>query len=74
MADLNILGDVVEILELLIYPIDEEYIPIGTAKLRMIYREIASEVREAGYKRLRITGGRLTGASPGRRVDIGRKL
>jgi hypothetical protein len=74
MADVHIFGDMVELQELSIYPIDAEKLAVGTAVLRSIYRKIEVAARQAGFRRLRITGGRITGASRGRRVKLDRRL
>ncbi len=74
MADVYIMGDMVELKELSFYPIGREHLRLGTAKIREIYRQIEAELKAIGYKKIRITGHRVTGASPGRGIHLERRL
>jgi hypothetical protein len=74
MADIHIDGDLIELRELIIYPIGREYLASGVRAMLGIRREIEADIRKMGFARLRITGHRISGASPGRIVDREAKL
>ncbi len=70
MADLYVLGDTVELRELIFYPVGRDYLPLGTALVRSLYRQIEADLKSIGYKRIIITGHRTSGANPGRNLKI----
>ncbi len=74
MADLYSDGDTLILENVLMYPRDVETLPIGVRGVLSIRRQIDSEARQLGFARLRMTGVRLTGASPRRPVDVPRRL
>ena len=74
VADVDVVCDVVELRDVSIYPIGEDFLDAGVAQVRSIYREIEEELRGLGFKGLRRTGERLTGASPGRKVFVDRRF
>jgi hypothetical protein len=43
---------------------------VPVAEVARWLRAVAAEAREAGFDELRITGIRMSGATPGRRVDF----
>jgi hypothetical protein len=70
MADIHAEGDLIELRDLILYPIGVETLELGVRQLLFIRRQIESDVRSMGYARLRITADRITGASPGRAVYL----
>jgi len=74
LADVHIIGDKIELLDLSLYPVGPDHLPFGASQLRAIYRDIESSCVQLGFKRLRITAERLSGASRGRHVDLERDL
>jgi hypothetical protein len=75
MADIYASGDVVELRDLVIYPEGPSgRLNVGPKAIRSIQRTVEAELRSMGYRELRITGDRLSGANPGKHVDRRRKL
>jgi hypothetical protein len=74
LADVHIIGDRIELLDLSLYPVGPDHLPVGASQIRAIYREIESSCVQLGFKRLRMTAERLSGAGRGSRVDLERSL
>ncbi len=74
LADIFIIGDMIEVRDTSFYAVGVEHLAIGTAQVRVICRTIETLCVEWGFKRLRMTGDRLTGAGKGRHVDLERIL
>ena len=54
-----------------ILPAETSSVSVGAAALlRVLRRELLSELAALGYSTVRITGTRLSGASPGRSLDL----
>jgi hypothetical protein len=43
---------------------------LGTREVAALRNQLAAEARGLGFEQLRITGTRLTGANPGKVVDV----
>lgn len=76
MADIYVEEDAIELRNLMIYPVGVgvESLPIGVGQLLQVRRRIDDDARQLGFQRLRITADRLTGANPGRKVNVWRQL
>jgi hypothetical protein len=74
MADIHVEGDLIELRDLILYPIGVEKLEIGVRQLLLVRRQIEIDVRRMGYVRLRITADRISGASSGRTVHLEEKL
>lgn len=75
MADIYASGEVMELRNLVIYPEGPtERLNVGPETIRSILRTMEIEVRSMGYRELRITADRLSGANPGKHVDLRRRL
>jgi hypothetical protein len=74
MADLYSDGDTLILENVLIYPRDVDNLAIGVRGVLSIRRQIDAGARKLGFAKLRMTGIRLTGASPRRLVDVPRRL
>jgi hypothetical protein len=70
MADIHVEGDLVELRDLIIHPVGVAKLAVGLRYMLFIRRQIEADIRSAGYTRLRITGDRISGANPGRHVDL----
>lgn len=71
LAEVEITGATLHLRDIAIFPAGAERTTLGaTAILRVLRRELLPEIRSHGFARLRITGTRLSGAGPGRKVDI----
>jgi hypothetical protein len=70
MADIHVEDDLIELRDLIIYPIGVETLHAGVKQMLFVRREIEIEIRAMGYTRLTITGDRISGASPGRKVGL----
>jgi len=74
MADIYADGDTLVLENLSIYPVAVDRVELGIRSVLAIRRLIEEDARQLGFSRLRITGMRLTGASPRRSVNVGRNL
>lgn len=74
MADIHVEGDLIELRDLILYPIGVEKLEIGVRQLLFMRRQIEIDIRGMGYARLRITADRISGANPSRAVHLEEKL
>ncbi|MEA2826593.1 MAG: hypothetical protein QOG43_1032 [Actinomycetota bacterium] len=71
LAVVQVSGTTVHLQDLAIYPAGVERATVGVAALlRAARRDLFPDLRAAGFARLRITATRLSGANPGRTVDL----
>ena len=63
LAEIVVTGSTVELRDVVVYPRDAGEL-LGWARLAV------AEIADEGFAELRVTGTRLTGASPGRRLDL----
>ncbi|MDQ1539140.1 MAG: hypothetical protein QOE58_3533 [Actinomycetota bacterium] len=71
LAVVQVSGTTVHLQDLAIYPAGVERATVGVAALlRAARRGPFHDLRVAGFERLRITATRLSGANPGRTVDL----
>ncbi len=74
LADVEIDGSTLELLDPAVYSGDGSRIFPGVQQMLRIARQIQELAKLQGFKRLRIKGKRLTGATPGRRVFVERNI
>ena len=71
LAEVETAGTTVHLRDIAIYPVGMPTAQVGAAGLvRALRRALLPELRAAGFERVRITGTRLSGARPGRSLDI----
>lgn len=71
LAEVVVLGQVLHLGDIAIFPTGTGQTSVGAAALmRALRRELIPQIRAEGFRRLRITGIRLSGARPGRTLDI----
>lgn len=71
LAEIQVAGSHLHLKDLAVYPVSDERAVVGPAALlRAIRMEVFPELRAEGVQWLRVTGERLSGASPGRMVDL----
>jgi hypothetical protein len=71
LAEVEIAGITLHLRDVAIFPAGPERASVGAAALfRVLRRQLLPDIRSYGFSRLRITGTRLSGARPGRKVDI----
>jgi hypothetical protein len=71
LAEVVVAGDELQLRDIAIFPAGAEQASVGTAALLVaLRRDLIPEIRAAGFRRLRITGTRLSGARPGRTLEI----
>lgn len=71
LAEVEVAGSEIHLKDIVVYPRDAPRATIGAAAvLRALRSELMPELRDAGFTTVRITGERLSGAHPGRIVDI----
>ncbi len=71
LAEVEIEGSTLHLRDIAVFPAGTQRSEVGASALfHALRRELLPQVRSYGFGRLRITGTRLSGATPGRRVDI----
>ena len=55
--------------DIAVFPRGSEKLDIGAREVIGIRDQLASDAAAQGFRRLRITGERLTGANPGKKVN-----
>lgn len=69
-AEIAIKGKQLHLKDIAIYPKGEKILNMGTKAMVALKDVLAKEAKELGFSELRITGTRLSGANPGKVVDI----
>jgi hypothetical protein len=70
LAEVVVDGSRLELRDIAVYPRSADRLDVRAERLLGWLRELENEARSAGFAELRITGTRLSGARPGRRVDV----
>lgn len=71
LAEVRRAGTQLHLKDLAVYPVSDAPVIIGpSALLRALREDVLSELRAEGVHRVRVTGERLSGASPGRMVVL----
>jgi RHS repeat-associated protein len=69
-AEAVIDGSTLHLKEIAVYPRGAEAFELGTREVIALRNQLAAQARGMGFETLRITGTRLTGANPGKIVDV----
>lgn len=69
-AETVISGRTLHLKDIAIYPRGAAGLQLGPREVMALRNQLAAEARAMGFEQLRITGTRLSGASPGKSVDI----
>ena len=69
-AETVIDGRTLHLKDIAVYPKGAGSLQLGPREVMALRSQLAAEARAMGFERLRITGTRLTGANPGKTVDI----
>ena len=70
LAEIVVTGRRIELRDIAVYPRSSIRLTIPPSELLGWARLAVSELGDAGFDELRVTGTRLTGAGPGRRLDL----
>jgi hypothetical protein len=71
LAEVEVSGATLHLRDVAVFPVGVEHADVGLRPLlRAARSELFPVLRAAGFSRLRVTGTRLSGASPGRIVDL----
>ena len=74
LAEVRITADTLWLKDIAVYPAHEEKLIIGSAEVKRCLTQLEEMARTGGFRRLRITGMRVSGAAKGRQVDLMRIL
>lgn len=69
-AETVINGRTLHLKDIAVYPKGTDALSLGTREVMALRNQLAAEARGMGFDTLRITGTRLTGANPGKTVDL----
>jgi hypothetical protein len=70
LAEIFLHGHQLELRDIAVYPSGTERLAVPPSELLTWARLALGEIAEQGFEELRVTGTRLSGARPGRRVDL----
>jgi hypothetical protein len=70
LAEVVVAGRRLELRDMAVYPRSAARLDVSLTLLMRWARGALDEVRQAGFTEVRVTATRLSGASPGRRVDL----
>jgi hypothetical protein len=70
LAEIVITGLTIELRDIVVYPSGAVRLTVSPGELLGWARLAVAEIADEGFAELRVTGTRLTGASPGRRLDL----
>lgn len=70
IGQVRIEGKTLQLDRMSVFPKFSEKLHPGGAAMRSLMRGLADEARAQGFETLRFTGGRISGAGPGRLQDI----
>ena len=70
LAEIVITGLTIELRDIVVYPSGAVRLTVSPGELLGCARLAVAEIADEGFAELRVTGTRLTGASPGRRLDL----
>jgi RHS repeat-associated protein len=70
MAEAVISGKTLHLKDIAVYPKDAEVLQVGTKGMLELLQKLKVEAQQLGFKQLRITGLRFSGANPGKEVDL----
>ena len=74
LAEVRISGTRLELRDVAVYPRGAARLAVSSAELLRWARLALDEIAAAGFDDVHVTGTRLSGSSPGRRVDLVRRL
>lgn len=70
LAEIVVTGSTFELRDIVVYPRDAVQLTVSPGELLGWARLAVTEIADEGFAELRVTGTRLTGAGPGRRLDL----
>jgi hypothetical protein len=70
LAEINIEGDTLILMDVAIYPTNASSFRAGTGMLVAAKNALAAEAAGMGFTALRIVGRRISGAAPEKAVDL----
>ena len=74
LAEVRVVADTLWLKDIAIYPVRGDRLLIGSSEVKKCLSQLEDMARTNGFRRLRITGKRFSGAARGRRVDLTRVL
>jgi hypothetical protein len=70
LAEIAVSGSRIELRDIAVYPSGADRLSISLENALAWVRLALAELAVAGFEEVRVTGTRLSGARPGRRVDV----
>jgi hypothetical protein len=74
LAEVRILADTLWLKDIAVYPVHGEKLIVGSTEVKKCLSQLEGMARTNSFRRLRITGKRVSGAAKGRQVDLMRIL
>ena len=63
-------GRTLHLKDIAVFPRGAESFSLGAGEVATLRNQLAAEARSLGFEHLRITGQRISGANPGKAVDL----
>jgi RHS repeat-associated protein len=69
-AEVQVVDRTLHLKDIAVFPRGADALSLGTREVMALGSQLAAEARALGFDQLRITGTRITGANPGKAVDV----
>ena len=69
-AEARVVGRTLHLKDIAVFPRGTDALSLGTREVAALRNQLAAEARDLGFEQLRITGTRISGANPGKVVDV----
>lgn len=70
LAEASKAGQALNLDDIAIFPTNGGNLNLGTKEVLALKTQLASKVKDMGFKELKITGKRISGANPGKKINI----
>jgi RHS repeat-associated protein len=69
-AEAVVQGETLHLRDIAVFPRGAQRLQLGTQEVLAMRQQLAREARQLGFEQLRLTGTRVSGAKPGKAVDV----
>lgn len=69
-AEARVRRDVLKLKDIAVFPKGADKLDVGAREVLKIRNGLADEAASQGFRRLRITGERVSGANPGKKINV----
>jgi len=69
-AEAHVVGTTLHLKDIAVFPRGTDALTLGLREVASLRNQLAAEARALGFDKLRISGVQISGASPGKAVDV----